>query len=229
MDHKENQTKKTKVRSNKTIIGVIASSLMLATAAIMFNTSQKPLNIRSHKLQVAILHCAATPEGRDTKAIQLADYFMRPKAKGGMGWKKPGYNDVIELDGTVVNLVPYNEDSTVSWTEVSYGAGELNGIAVNICYVGGCDRKMRPKNTLTPAQESSMKDYLFAFIRAHPYAVIAGHNQFVAKACPSFDVPTKLRSWGIPEGNIYDPKKFNKNNEKVIRNTVNRAVVSTDI
>lgn len=217
------------MRSNKTIIGVIASSLMLATAAIMFNTSQEPLNLHSHKLQLAVLHCAATPEGRDTKAIALADYFTRPVAKGGKGWRKPGYNDVIELDGTVVNLVPYNEDSTVSWTEVSYGAGELNGIARNICYVGGCDRKMKPKNTLTPAQESSLKDYIFAFIRAHPYAVVAGHNQFVKKACPSFDVPTKLRSWGVPERNIYDPKKLKTKDEKVIRNTVNRAVVNSDI
>lgn len=216
------------MKNNKTILGVIATAA-IAAATILYNQPSAPLNIHTNKLQALILHCTATPEGRDTKAIAFADWFTRPVAKGGKGWKKPGYNDVIELDGTVVNLVPYNEDSTVSWTEVSYGAGELNGIARNICYVGGCDRKMKPKNTLTPAQESSLKNYIFAFIRAHPYAVVAGHNQFVKKACPSFDVPTKLRSWGVPERNIYDPKKINKKNEKVIRNTVNRAVVNTDI
>ena len=215
------------MKNNKTILGVIATAAITA-ATILFNQPSEPLNIHSNKLQALIIHCTATPEGRDTKAVAFADWFTRPVNKGGKGWRKPGYNDIIELDGTVVNLVPYNEDSTVSWTEVAYGAGEYNGIARNICYVGGCDRKMKPKNTLTAAQESSLKDYIFAFIRAHPNAVVIGHNQLIKKACPSFDVPTKLREWKVPEKNIYKPIPI-KQSEKVIRNTVNRAVVNSDI
>jgi len=211
--------------NKKTIIGVIFTSLV-ASVAILVN-HQEPINTKSNKLQALIIHCSATPAGRNLKAVELADWFTRPKAKGGKGWKKPGYNDVIELNGRIVNIVPYNEDSVITWNEIAYGAAEYNGIARNICYIGGCDKKMQPHNTLTSAQDTSLKNYIRAFIRGHPNAYIVGHNQLVNKACPSFDVPTKLRAWGIPEKNIYKPIK--NTNEKVIRNFTDKHIVNSDI
>lgn len=201
------------MQKNKSIIGVIA--LAGASAIGILVTQPKPINLRSHELQVMIVHTSAEPEGRDTKACQLVDYFKRPKSKGGKGWDRCGYNDVIELSGKIVNTVPYDEDSVVTFKEVSYGACEYNYIGRNVCYIGGMNRAYTaPKNTLTKAQDSALAVYLFHFLELHPRAWIIGHNQLVAKACPSFDVPIWLRNHGFPEKNIYKKPKLNKYNEK---------------
>jgi len=41
-----------------------------------------------------------------------------------------------------------------------------------------------------------------------PDILIAGHNQFDNKACPSFFVPTYLKMIGIPDKNIYTKDPF---------------------
>ena len=42
-----------------------------------------------------ILHCSATPEGRDVKVETITDWHL------GRGWSDIGYHFVIELDGTI--------------------------------------------------------------------------------------------------------------------------------
>jgi N-acetylmuramoyl-L-alanine amidase len=217
------------VSKSKSFLGAI---LLAAVSAIGVLITQEPhpLNLRSHELQCLIIHCTASPEGRNTRAYEFADYFTRPVSKGGKGWSKPGYSDVIELDGTVVNLVPYNEDSVITWNEVAYGAAELNGIARNISYVGGMNKSYTaPKNTLTIKQDSSLKRYVCNYLIKHPSSWVAGHNQFVAKACPSFDVPSKLRSYGIPEQNIYKKPILPKRYEKIYNSAVRKLVASDSI
>lgn len=211
----------------KSIVGAV----ILAGAGaigVLITQQPHPINLRSNELQCLIIHCSATPEGRDTKACQFADYFTRPRSKGGKGWSKCGYNDIIELSGKVVNTVPYNEDSIQSFSEVSYGACEYNYIARNVCYVGGMNRSYTaPKNTLTHAQDSALAVYLFHFLQLHPRAWIIGHNQLVAKACPSFDVPIWLRAHGFPEQNIYKKPLLSKKNEKIYNSAI-RRIVPTD-
>lgn len=203
------------MNKSKSIIGAVIIAGASAIG-VLITQQPKPINLRSHELQAAIVHCSAEPEGRNTTAYQLVDYFTRPKAKGGRGWDRCGYNDIIELSGKTVNTVPYNEDSIVTFSEIAYGACEYNYIARNVCYVGGMNRSYTaPKNTLTPAQDSALAVYLFHFLQLHPRAWIIGHNQLVAKACPSFDVPIWLRAHGFPEQNIYKKPKLNKQNEKI--------------
>lgn len=206
----------------KSIIGAV---ILAGAGAVGVLVTQQPhpINLRSNELQAVILHTSAEPEGRDTKAYQLVDYFTRPVKKGGKGWSKCGYNDIIELSGKVVNTVPYNEDSIQTFSELAYGACEYNRIARNVCYVGGMNRLYTaPKNTLTHAQDSALTMYLYHFLQLHPKAWIIGHNQLVAKACPSFDVPIWLRSHGFPEQNIYKKPKLNKQNEKIYNNIAHK-------
>ncbi len=211
---------------SKSLLGVIVISAMMAVGVLI--DAPKPINTRTNELQCVIAHTSAEPEFRDTKASQIAAYHMRSKSKGGRGWSKPGYHDVIELNGDVVNLIPYNEDTIVQYSEIANGAIGYNRIARHVCYIGGMNKEYtKAKNTLTPAQDSALAAYLFAFLELHPNAWIIGHNQIAPKACPSFDVPNWLREHGFPERNIYKKPKLNKQNEKIYNTII--STVDADI
>lgn len=156
------------------------------------------------KLEILTLHVAATPEGVDVKAQVIEDFHKRPVAQGGRGWDRAGYSDIIELDGTVVNITPYNEDDEVQLHEITWGATGINHKARHACIIGGLAKDGRtPKDTRTPAQEMALIKYVFETIARHPDIKIAGHNQFARKACPCFSVPDWCRLIGVPEKNIW--------------------------
>lgn len=152
----------------------------------------------SKKLTRLIIHCTATPEGREVtkKDIEQWHYVER-------GWSKLGYSDMIHLDGRLENLTPFNQDDTVDYNEMTWGVSGLNGISRHIVYVGGLDKKRKAKNTLNDKQKKTLLDYLRYTILRHPKIKIAGHNQFANKDCPSFKVPSFLINNGIPLKNIF--------------------------
>lgn len=161
----------------------------------------------SNELKYLILHCTATPEGRPVTAEQIIQWHTAPKEKGGRGWSRPGYSDLILLDGSLVNLVPWNTDNLVDPWELTNGAQGLNGNARHLVYAGGMDRNNQyPKDTRTEQQKDTMGIYVRYLVRRHPHLQVMGHNQSPyakGKACPAFDVPAWLKSIGIPEQPIY--------------------------
>jgi hypothetical protein len=161
-------------------------------------------------LKYLVLHCTATPEGRAVTADDIRRAHLSPVAKGGRGWKQVGYSDMVLLDGKIENLVPYNDNSYVEPWEITNGVAGINNVSRHIVYVGGCDAKMAAKDTRTYAQKAALEKHVHAFILMHPDILIAGHNQFDKKACPSFDVAKWLRSIGVPERNIYKESKESK-------------------
>ena len=48
------------------------------------------------KINKLIVHCSATPEGRDVKTETIKDWHVN-----GNHWKDIGYHYVIELDGSI--------------------------------------------------------------------------------------------------------------------------------
>lgn len=117
-----------------------------------------------------------------------------PVSKGGRGWRQVGYSDLIMLDGTIVNLVPYNEDDTVDRWEITNGAKGINGVSRHAVYAGGLAKDGKtPKDTRTPEQLKAMESYTKQTIAMHPCILVAGHYHFANKACPSFDV----KKWGL--------------------------------
>ena len=133
-----------------------------------------------------ILHCSATPEGKNFKA---ADIDRWHKAKG---WKCIGYNYVIDLDGTI------EEGRPLEMT----GAHTIghNSNSIGICYIGGIDGKNAPKDTRTIPQKES----LFALVRQLMLTYkltlkdVHCHNEFANKACPSFKIEqfrTEFEEW----------------------------------
>lgn len=153
------------------------------------------------ELQYLVIHCTATPAGREVTAADIRAWHTAPTSAGGRGWKQVGYTDLFHLDGTVERLVENNEDGWVDNWEITNGAAGYNGISRHIVYAGGCDRNMHPQDTRTPAQRTALAEYVREFHRRHPNVRIMGHRDLpnVHKACPSFDVAAWLKEIGIKQ------------------------------
>ena len=150
------------------------------------------------KLKRLVLHCTATPEGREVSSADIRHWHCDPVSKGGRGWKQVGYTDMFHLDGKVERLVKNNEDANVDPWEVTNGAAGYNSTSRHVVYVGGVAKDGKtPKDTRTAAQKKAMEAYVKDFHRRFPSIPIVGHNQLAAKACPSFDVPEWLKAIGI--------------------------------
>lgn len=164
------------------------------------------------RLRYLVIHCTATPAGREVKASDIRRWHTSPEPEG-RGWKQVGYTDMIHLDGTVERLVDNNEDANVDPWEITNGAKGYNSVSRHIVYVGGLEavtdsrgriRARKDKNghtisqdTRTEEQLEAMTDYVKSFHKRFPGVRIIGHNEVAAKACPSFDVQEWLRSIGI--------------------------------
>ena len=153
------------------------------------------------KLKYLVIHCTATPEGREVSSADIRKWHTSPVNQGGRGWKQVGYTDLFHLQGGVERLVNNNEDAQVDPWEVTNGAKGYNSVSRHIVYAGGVDVNDVNKavDTRTPAQKEAMKRYVLDFHRRFPGVRIVGHNQLAAKACPSFDVPEWLESIGIKQ------------------------------
>ena len=151
-------------------------------------------------LKYLIIHCTATPEGREVTSDQIRAWHTNPTSAGGRGWKQVGYTDMIHLDGKVERLVDNNEDAMVDPWEITNGASGYNSISRHVVYVGGlaADGKT-PKDSRTSAQLKALEDYVKDFHRRFPHVRIIGHREVAAKACPSFDVQKWLKSIGISQ------------------------------
>ena len=152
----------------------------------------------SKPMQYLVIHCTATPEGREVSAAEIRRWHTAPASQGGRGWKQVGYTDMVHLDGRTERLADNNEDANVDPWEVTNGAAGYNSVSRHIVYVGGCDNHLAPKDTRTEAQREALKRYVEDFHARFPQVKIVGHHELnPGKACPSFDVPTWLRSIGI--------------------------------
>jgi N-acetylmuramoyl-L-alanine amidase len=126
-----------------------------------------------------IIHCTATPEGRDHTAKEIDRWHK------AQGWSGIGYHYVIRLDGTVENGRPVEK--------VGAHVKGHNADSIGVVYVGGCDKNMKPKDTRTPAQKAALVKLVADIQKRYPDATVHGHNEFdKGKACPSFNVQTDL-------------------------------------
>ena len=130
-----------------------------------------------------ILHCAATKEGHDIKTETIKSWHVK-----GNGWSDIGYHYVIELDGTVKKGRPMHRSG-------AHTKGHNTG-SIGVCYIGGIDIEKKPKDTRTEAQRTAMDELINELLVEYPNATIHGHNEFSAKACPSFDVQ---KEYGTPK------------------------------
>ena len=131
------------------------------------------------KITKLIVHCSATPEGKDVKTETIKDWHVN-----GNHWKDIGYHYVIELDGSIHK----GRDENVIGAHCS---GQ-NANSIGICYVGGVAKDGKtPKDTRTDAQKRALIELLKSLKEKYPNATIHGHREFAAKACPCFNVKTE--------------------------------------
>ena len=125
-----------------------------------------------------IWHCAATPEGRSIGKNPADTIDMWHKARG---WSGIGYGGVIDLDGKIY----LGRD----WNEIGAHVKGHNTDTIGFSYVGGVAKDAKTaKDTRTEAQRASMLWLTRAVCAKYPITKISGHNEYAAKACPSFDV-----------------------------------------
>lgn len=133
------------------------------------------------KINKLIVHCSATPEGRDVKTETIKDWHVN-----GNHWKDIGYHYVIELDGSIHK----GRDEK----EVGAHCAGQNTNSIGVCYIGGVEADGKtPKDTRTEAQKKSLLELLKKLKEKYPNATIHGHREFASKACPSFDAKYEYR------------------------------------
>lgn len=155
-------------------------------------------------VEYLIIHCTATPQGREVTSADIRRWHTSPPP-AGRGWKQVGYTDIFHLNGGVERLVANNEDGIVDPWEITNGVAGLNSRIRSIVYVGGLDVTGKlPIDTRTRDQREAMKKYVLDFIKINPTVKVAGHYQFdKSKACPSFNVYEWLKWIGVKTQNIY--------------------------
>lgn len=156
-----------------------------------------------------IVHCAATKnewmEGRKTseKVNEIRKWHKN------QGWNDIGYHFLIDRDGTVAN----GRDVSLVGAHVS---GHNTG-TIGVCLIGGYYSKEKDPflKNYTVAQEKALKDLLAKLKKQYPAITkITGHNQYAAKACPGFYVPSWLKEGG-------DVVKEVKDTPPVVKETSN--------
>ena len=136
-------------------------------------------------LHTIIWHCTATPAGRHVPVATIRKWHL------DRGWMDIGYHYVCHLDGSIEPGRPLH---LVGSHVARHNAGTIGCV-----YVGGVDANDVKKavDTRTPAQKAAMVRFTQELASRYPsIRRIAGHNEYAAKACPSFDVRTD------PLGNI---------------------------
>jgi len=126
-----------------------------------------------------IIHCSATPEGREVSAATIKKWHT------DKGWSDIGYHYVVGLKGNVELGRPVERQG-------AHVRGK-NKDSIGISYVGGCDSKMNPKDTRTEDQVLALDELIANLMDKYPGSTLHGHNEFSAKACPSFDVQEEYK------------------------------------
>lgn len=132
------------------------------------------LNQYRRSISKIILHCTATPEGRDFSVEQVRQWHL------ARGFSDIGYHYLVGRDGTIYPGCP---ESVVG----AHCKGQ-NTCSIGVSYVGGeePDGSHRPKDTRTPAQKKALRELVASLQKKYPGATVHCHYEFANKACPSF-------------------------------------------
>lgn len=144
------------------------------------------LKASRRKIKEIIVHCTATPEGKDFTVQDIRRWHTTPVEKGGRGWSDIGYHYVIYRDGRIFS----GRDVNISGAHCT----GHNAYSIGVVYVGGMDATNKEaKDTRTDEQRKSLLALLKRLLKMYPGAKVYGHCEFAAKECPSFE-PSTLRT-----------------------------------
>lgn len=143
--------------------------------------SKLNLSVNKRNIKELIVHCSATPEGKDYSVDTIRQWHLQ------RGFSDIGYHYVVYRDGSI----HIGRDESI----IGAHCTGHNSYSIGICYIGGCasDGKT-PKDTRTTEQKQSLVKLLKELKTKYPQASIHSHKDFTNKACPSFDATKEYSS-----------------------------------
>lgn len=132
----------------------------------------------SRQISEIIVHCSATPAGRNVRCSEIRRWHMADR-----GFSDIGYHFVIDLDGTVETGRPLSQLG-------AHCVGH-NRKSIGICYIGGVDHKGNASDTRTISQKEALTRLILIIKQAFPNVRVHGHRDFARKECPSFDAASE--------------------------------------
>ena len=143
--------------------------------------SKLNLSVNKRNIKELIVHCSATPEGKDYSVDTIRQWHLQ------RGFSDIGYHYVVYRDGSI----HIGRDESI----IGAHCTGHNTNSIGVCYIGGCasDGKT-PKDTRTTEQKQSLVKLLKELKTKYPQASIHGHRDFANKACPSFDATKEYSS-----------------------------------
>lgn len=152
------------------------------------------------------VHCTAGPQTQTVAEIQR--YWKNVKK-----WKSPGYHYIIKPDGEIVPLQPENLPSN--------GVAGYNSTSINVCYIGGVNKKGKPVDNRTDAQKESLIKILKDLKLRYPDAEILGHREIWGqnpskwhKMCPCFSAKEEYKDIMKEDEKIKKLEEENKKQEE---------------
>ena len=125
-----------------------------------------------------IVHCTASREGNPLTVADIRRMHIRDR-----GWSDIGYHYVVYLDGSI----HAGRDVNISGAHCK----GHNLHSIGVVYVGGLDKRGKPKDTRNAEQKAGLLKLLKDLRRLYPKATIHGHREYAAKDCPCFDAKTE--------------------------------------
>lgn len=124
-----------------------------------------------------ILHCSATPEGKDYDVATIKKWHLQ------RGFSDIGYHYVIYRDGSIHN----GRDVNISGAHCT----NHNSKSIGVCYIGGLDSTGKnAKDTRTEEQKKSLVSLVKQLMSIYKLSAsnVHCHNEYANKACPSFKI-----------------------------------------
>ena len=143
--------------------------------------SKLNLSVNKRTIKELIVHCSATPEGKDYSVDTIRKWHLQ------RGFSDIGYHYIIYRDGSI----HIGRDESV----IGAHCKGHNSNSIGVCYIGGVatDGKT-PKDTRTLQQKESLLSLLKTLKVKYPNAKIYPHYKFAAKACPSFNAEEEYKN-----------------------------------
>lgn len=144
------------------------------------------------KITEIIVHCSATPEGKDYTVDDIRRWHKQ------RGYSDVGYHYIVYRNG----ILAQGRDVNI----IGAHASGHNAHSIGICYIGGMNAEnTRPEDTRTLRQKARLLSLLVDLRKLYPNARIIGHRDLSEdkngngiiepsewmKACPSFDAKSE--------------------------------------
>lgn len=144
------------------------------------------------KITEIIVHCSATPEGKDYTVDDIRRWHKQ------RGYSDVGYHYIVYRNG----ILAQGRDVNI----IGAHASGHNAHSIGICYIGGMNAEnTQPEDTRTLRQKARLLSLLVDLRKLYPNARIIGHRDLSPdkngdgiiessewmKACPSFDAKSE--------------------------------------